>query len=177
MKAQNAKPKKNNYIKYTLLVIALLCISVYGKAQDQSPFPFKTGSEAMMKFFKDSTVISPDLQARRANGTVMLKFSTDVNGTISRIVVYYADDLGLAQPVIDVISKTRGQWVIPGNRMRCDFLLSFTINFNLPANPSPELKEQLYAAYASRRPVTASNEIPLGQVTLLPNVVLTYDVQ
>ncbi len=131
----------------------------------------------MQKFFRDGVVISPDLQAKKANGTVVVKFSADVNGGISRVVVYYADDLTIAEPVIQALYKTRGQWVIPGNRMRGDFLISFTINFNLPASPSPELKDQLYTSYAQRRPVTASNEIPLGQVTLLPNVVVTYDVQ
>jgi hypothetical protein len=177
MKAQNANPKNRSYIKSVLIVIALLFISVCSKAQDQSPFPFKAGSEAMAKFFKDSVSLSPDLQAKRANGTVVIKFSADANGAISRIIVYYADDIILAQPIIEALRKSANQWVIPGNRMRCDFEISFTIGFNLPASPSPELKDQLYAFYADRRHITANNEIPLGQVTLLPNVMLTYEIQ
>lgn len=175
MKVQNANRKRNNFIKYTWCVIALLLISVCGKAQNQSPFPYKQGSEAMMKFFKDTLVVSPDLVARKITGTVVLKFSADANGTISRIVVYYADDVSLAQPVIDALKKTNHQWNIPANNKLYDYLLSFTINYNMPDSSNADLKDQIYKALAQRKQITATNEVPLGPVTLLPNVVVTYE--
>ncbi len=175
MKAQNANPRNKNHIKSTLIIIALLLISICSKAQ--SPFPFKAGSEAMNKFFRDSINISPDLAARKATGTVVLKFSADGNGSISKIVVYYADDVSLTQPVIDALNKSNRQWAIPGNRKLYDYVISFTIYFNLPDNASPELKEQFYKFYSQRRQITAANEVPLGQVTMLPNVIFTYDLQ
>jgi hypothetical protein len=175
MKVQNATPKNRSYIKSTLLIIALLFISVCSKAQDE-PFPFKAGSEAMTKFFKDSLTISPDMMARKATGTVVLKFSADANGGISRMVVYYADDVSLVQPVIDALHKSNHQWTIPANHKLYDYMISFTISFNLPDSASSDLKERFYKFYSQRRPITANNEVPLGQVTLLPNVVVTYDV-
>lgn len=177
MKVQNANPKNRSFAKSIFIVIALLLTSVCSKAQDQSQFPFKAGSEAMTKFFRDSVSLSPDLQAKRAFGTVVLKFSANANGSISRIVVYYADDVSLAQPVIDALNKSNHKWVIPANRKLYDYVISFTIYFNLPDNASTELKDQFYKFYSQRRQITAANEIPLGQVTMLPNVVVTYDVQ
>lgn len=176
MKVQNANPRNRSHIKSILLVITLLFASVYSKAQDQ-PFPFKAGSEAMTKFFRDSLTISPDLAAKKATGTVVLKFSADANGGISRMIVYYADDVSLVQPVIDALHKSNHQWTIPGNRKLYDYLISFTIYFNLPDNASADLKEKFYKFYSQRRQITAANEVPLGQVTLLPNVIVTYDVQ
>jgi hypothetical protein len=158
-------------------VIALLFISVCGKAQDQTPFPFKDGSEAMARFFKDNVTISPDLAAKKVTGTVMLKFTADASGAISRVVVYYADDLSLAQPVIDALNKSNHLWTVPGNRSLYDYVISFSISFNPPDSASQDLKDQFYKAYTQRRQLTATNEIPLGQVTMLPNVVIMYDVQ
>lgn len=177
MKAQNANLRNRTDIKSAIIFIALLLVSVYSKAQDQSPFPFKAGSEAMAKFFRDSLTVSPDLVARKATGTVVLKFSADGSGAISRIIVYYADDISLAQPVIDALNKSNHQWMIPGDRKLFDYVISFTINFNLPDNASQELKDKFYKFYSQHRQITAANEVPLGQVTMLPNVVVTYDAQ
>ncbi|MGN6177558.1 MAG: hypothetical protein ACTHNW_00140 [Mucilaginibacter sp.] len=176
MKVQNANPKNRSYIKSALLIIALLFVSVCGKAQND-PFPFKAGSEAMAKFFRDSIAISPDMMARKATGTVVLKFSADADGGISRMIVYYADDVSLVQPVIDAVHKSNHQWQIPANHKLYDYLISFTVSFNLPDSTSTELKEKFYKFYSQRRQITANNEVPLGQVTLLPNVVVKYDVQ
>jgi len=176
MKVQNAKPKNRSHIKSVWLIIALLFISVCGKAQDE-PFPFKAGSEAMTKFFKDSLTISPDMMARKAAGTVVLKFSADANGGISRMIVYYADDVSLVQPVVDALHKSNHLWTVPANHKLYDYLISFTISFNRPDSASSDLKEKFYKFHAQRRQITANNEVPLGQVTLLPNVIITYDVK
>jgi hypothetical protein len=177
MKAQNATQKSKSCIKSVLIVTVLLLASVCSKAQDQAPFPYKGGSDAMIKFFKDSLPITPDMAFRKTTGTVVLKFSADASGAISRIVVYYADDVSLAQPAIDALNKTNHQWLIPPNRKLYDYLLSVTVYFNMPDNASPELKDAFYKFYAQRKQITAPNEVPLGEVTMLPNVVVTYDVQ
>ena len=177
MTAPNANPKNNAFIKSALLILALLFTSLCGKAQEQLAFPFKGGSDVMAKFFRDSVAITNDIIQKKATGTVIFKFTANQQGKISKLVIYYADDYTLTQPVIDALKKSTGQWVIPSNEKSHDFVLPFTIYFNLPANPSAQLMNDFYSYYAQRHQILSLNQVPMNSATLLPTVVVTYEVQ
>ncbi|MDB5087548.1 MAG: hypothetical protein JWR09_1542, partial [Mucilaginibacter sp.] len=91
--------------RITLSIIALL-ISVSCFAQEEIAFPFQGGKDAMIKFFKDSLVVSQDIIQKKAVGVVMFKFTADVKGNIKKTIIYYADDALLAIPVIEAIKKS-----------------------------------------------------------------------
>jgi hypothetical protein len=178
MKAPNANPKNKLFI--TLLTIATLLFGTLGaKAQEQDdlPFPFKGGNTAMTAFFRDSLTVSPDIIQKKATGTVVMKFTADALGKISRVIIYYADDYTLTQPVIEALKKSSHQWVIPPHEKLHDFILPFTIYFNLPVNPSPQLTSDFYKFYTQRHQILSLNQVPINTATLLPTVVVTYDVQ
>lgn len=155
-----------------LVTISLSCL--YVKAQDQLAFPFQGGKEIMAQFFKDSLVVSPQLIAQRATGTAVFKFTADEKGTIKKIIIYYADDIALTQPMIAALQKSNHKWVIPDHEKLHDFIIPFSIGFTLPATPVPGLQKAMYNYYSHRKPVLASDQVPLDMATLLPAVTINY---
>jgi hypothetical protein len=177
MKAPNATPKNNAFIKSTLIILVLLFVSLCSRAQDELAFPFKGGSEVMSKFFRDSVALTPDIIQKKATGTVIFKFSADQQGNISKLVIYYADDYSLTPPLIDALKKSGHQWVIPPHEKSHDFVIPFTVYFNLPANPGSQLMNDFYSFYTQRHQILSLNQVPMNDATLLPTMVVTYDVQ
>src|SRR6187402_777071 len=98
--------------KIFLFAITLLLCS-YCMAQQQLSFPFQGGKDVMTRFFKDSLTVSKDIIKKRATGTAIFKFTADDKGAISKIVIYYTDDLLLTQPIIEALKKSNHKWIIP----------------------------------------------------------------
>ena len=158
-----------------LLIIALLLSSVYCKAQEGDlAFPFQGGSPVMTRFFKDSLQVSADVKSKKATGTAVIKFTADINGNISRIVIYYADDYVLALPVIDALKRSSKKWIIPNKEKFHDFIIPFSIGYLNPSTGTGEVQKAAYDFYVHRRPITAKDQIPLNAATLLPTVVVEY---
>ena len=143
----------------------------------QAPFPFQGGKIAMNKFFRDSVVISPNIISKRATGTVILKFTANGNGKLSKIIVYYADDARLAGPVVTALKLTADKWVLPGQENSHDYIISFVYKFIPPGDDNPDLEKAVLDYYTKRKPIIANNQVPLDAVTLLPAVILAYDLQ
>ncbi|WP_448701014.1 hypothetical protein ACFGVR_02905 [Mucilaginibacter sp. AW1-3] len=168
-------------MKKVFMLLAAITISGMAIAQQKEtpkkelPQPFKGGNEAYIQFFKDSLQVSPEIINARASGTAVFKFTSDAKGNISKIVVYYADDYLIAQPAIEALKKTNGKWVIPADLKFYDFVIPFTINF-IPSNANRLLTQKtMYTYYAGRKPIVATNQIPLNIATLLPTVVVNYE--
>ncbi|OCX50933.1 hypothetical protein BEL04_19625 [Mucilaginibacter sp. PPCGB 2223] len=143
--------------------------------QKELPQPFQGGNEAYNQFFKDSLQVTGDIIKAKASGTAIFKFTADAKGNISKIVVYYADDYLIAQPAIEALKKTNGKWVIPDKMKFYDFVIPFTINF-IPSNANRLLTQKaMYTFYTTRKPIVATNQVPLNQATLLPTVVVNYE--
>ena len=162
-----------------LIVIALLLTSViYSKAQEGDlAFPFQGGSPVMTKFFKDSLAVSPEIIAKKATGMAVFKFTADVSGKIQKIVIYYADDYLLTVPLIEVLKKSTKKWIIPNKEKFHDFIIPFSINFNRPTTGVAEVQKAAYAFYRQRKPIVAKDQIPLNAATLLPSVIVQYDLK
>jgi hypothetical protein len=163
-------------MKKLLLVITLSLIVFYTKAQETLAFPFQGGKEVMAKFFKDSIVVSPQLISRRAIGTAVFKFTADEKGTIKKIIIYYADDITLTQPIIEALKRSNHKWVIPDHEKLHDFIIPFNITFNPPATSNAALQKAVYNFYTHKKPVITSDQVPLDMATLLPTVAVTYDI-
>jgi hypothetical protein len=176
MKAPNASREKNN-MKKIVLIAAILVTGFYAKAQDQLAFPFQGGKEIMAQFFKDSLVVSPQLIAQKATGTAVFKFTADEKGAIKKIIIYYADDIALTQPIIAALQKSNHKWIIPDHEKLHDFIIPFSIGFTSPATPVPGLQKAMYNYYAHRKPVVATDQVPLDMATLLPAVTINYLLQ
>lgn len=168
-------------MKATFILLAAIMISGMAMAQQteapkkELPQPFKGGNEAYIQFFKDSLQVSPEIIKAKASGTAIFKFTADAKGNISKIVVYYADDYLIAQPAIDALKKTNGNWVIPEKMKFYDFIITFSVNF-IPSNAKRLLTQKaMYTYYANRKPIVAVNQVPLNQATLLPTVVVNYE--
>jgi hypothetical protein len=161
--------------KFILLTIALF-LSGYCIAQQQLAFPFQGGSTAMTQFFKDSISVSPEIIKSKANGTVVFKFTADQKGTIQKLVIYYADDAILAPPLIAALKKSDHKWVVPDNEKTHDFILSFAVNFNPPAEGTPSPQKGVYNFYLKKKPILSTNQVPLDNVTLLPAVLVKYSI-
>ena len=162
-------------MKKSLLIIALF-ISVQSFAQQKLAFPFQGGNRVMMQFFKDSLVVSPEIKQVKATGLVIFKFSADEQGNIKNVVIYYADDVMLARPVIEALKKSSHKWIIPNNEKSHDFILSFSIGFTPSATDVASAKEGLYNFYQKHKPILSANQVPLDNVTLLPTVVVNYKI-
>jgi hypothetical protein len=163
-------------MKKTFLFIAAVLFYINCFAQEQLAFPFQGGKNVMASFFKDSLVVSPEIIQKKASGTVIFKFTADEKGNISKIVIYYADDASLITPVIEALRKSNRKWIIPNREKSNDFLLPVTFGFNQPAVVDEELQKAVYDFNRSRRPIFATDQIPLNLATLLPNVVIKYDL-
>lgn len=150
--------------------------SLLVKAQQELAFPFQGGKQVMMDYFAKAVVINPEMAKRAANGSAVFKFTADEKGTIKKIIVYYADDIMLTQPLIDALKQSDHKWIIPDREKLHDFIIPFAINFNMPAKSTPGVQKALYNYYESRKPVITYNQVPLDMATLLPTITVTYDI-
>ncbi|QQL49615.1 hypothetical protein [Mucilaginibacter ginkgonis] len=162
-------------MKRLVVLAAAVMVSISAMAQKELAFPFQGGQEVMNSFFKQNFEPTNDITKNVAAGLVMLKFTADIDGNIKRIVVYYADDVAMAQPVADLLKKTDKKWIIPDHEKQHDFLLPVSINYNLPAIGQQAIKRKYLQFYAKRSPLLTNNQIPLDAATLLPTVTLSYD--
>lgn len=154
-----------------------LSLGAFAQKQDNAPvFPFKGGIEHMMNFFRDSVIVSQDIIQRKASGQVTIKFTSDPLGRVSRIVVCYADDVSLAQAAINGLKRSSGKWDIPVHFKSYDYLVTFSFNFSPPASPNTDLENSVYDFTINRKPLVTTNQLPLGSVTLLPTVMVNYEI-
>jgi len=145
-------------------------------AQQQLAFPFQGGKEVMNSFFKQNIDVSSDIVKRKVTGTAVFKFTSDTTGAIKKIIIYYADDVSLVTPIIDALKKSDGKWIIPFSEKTHDFLIPFDITFTMPATGSAALQKAVYDFHRTRKPVLATDQIPLDMVTLLPAVIVNYPI-
>jgi hypothetical protein len=145
-------------------------------AQEQLSFPFQGGKAVMTQFFKDSLIISPGIIQKKATGTAVFKFTANEKGAISKIIIYYADDALLAAPIIEALKKSNYKWIIPDHEKTHDFIIPFTISFNRPAIEDGKLRKTVYENYINRKPIISTDQVPLDEATLLPGVVVSYDI-
>jgi hypothetical protein len=145
-------------------------------AQEKLAFPFQGGKDIMTRFFKENLIVSPDIIQRKATGTVIFKFTADEKGTITKIIIYYADDGVLVPPIIDALKKSNHKWVIPDHEKLNDFILPVSYSFNSPATENGDLRKAVYEYNRDRKPIFSTDQIPLDEATLLPTVMVKYDV-
>ena len=162
--------------KLALTFTALLLLSVSCMAQEQLAFPFQGGKEIMTRFFKDSLNLSKDLIKKRAAGTAIFKFTADENGVLSKIVIYYADDLALTPFIVEALKRSSKKWIIPNKEKFHDFILPFSIRHNTPVTGIAEVQKSHYDFYKNSRPFVSADQIPLNESSLLPTVIINYDV-
>jgi hypothetical protein len=163
-------------MKKTILLTIALFLSVYCMAQQQLAFPFQGGSQVMTQFFKDSLTVSRQIIQKRAIGVVVFKFTADDKGVIKKLVVYYADDAILVSPAIDALKKSNHKWIIPDNEKFHDFIIPFSIGFNPLADGDVSAQKAFYDFYTRRKPILSTNQVPLDMVTLLPTIVVNYNL-
>jgi len=163
-------------MKKIILIAVAVLFSVYSMAQTELAFPFQGGAPVMSTFFQDSLKVSPEIVSKRATGTAVFKFTADEKGTIKRIVIYYADDYILTAPIIEALKKSNHKWIIPDHEKSHDFVLPFSISFNPPAVASKVLEKRVYDFYTHRKPILSTNQVPMDNATLLPTVVINYDL-
>lgn len=162
-------------MKRFIFLAAILFSAVYSRAQQGMAFPFQGGKEVMMDYFKKNVVIPEEIKKRKATGTAVLKFTADQKGAIQKIVVYYADDYLITLPFIDALKKSDRKWIIPDDEKLHDFVISFTVSLVIPeGKASADVQKQVYESYKQRRPVFATNPVPLGVTSLLPAIITTY---
>ncbi|MEO8886760.1 MAG: hypothetical protein ABI367_11900 [Mucilaginibacter sp.] len=163
-------------MKKILLSIFTLLFSVSCMAQAQLAFPFQGGKDIMTRFFKDSLTVSKDIIKKRATGMAIFKFTADEQGVISKVVIYYADDLLLTPPIIAALKKSTRKWIIPDHEKFHDFLIPFSVCFNAPDITTTEVQKSSYEFYRNRKRFMSTDQIPLNEATLLPAVVISYDL-
>jgi hypothetical protein len=163
-------------MKRFFLVVIALSISIGAMAQAQLSFPFQGGKEVMTKFFKDNVTVTPQIIAKKASGLAVFKFTADESGTIRKIIIYYADDLLLTEPIIAALQKSNHKWVIPDNEKFHDFIIPFSISFTPPAIQSAALQNAVYSFYRNRKPVLTHDQVPLDMATLLPTIIVNYEL-
>jgi hypothetical protein len=165
-------------MKRFIFLAAILLSAICSRAQQGMAFPFQGGKDVMMDYFKKSVIIPDEVMKRKATGTAVLKFTADEKGAIQKIVVYYADDYLITIPFIDALKKSDRKWIIPNDEKLHDFVISFTVNLTMPeGKASASLQKQVYESYKQRRPVFATNPVPLGVASLLPAIITTYQAQ
>jgi hypothetical protein len=163
-------------MKKNCLLIAFILLSVYGMAQKRSSFPFSGGKEHMMLFFKDSLTVSPDVIKRHATGVVIFKFTADNEGNLSKMVVYYADDPLLIQPVIEALKRSNHKWQIPQGQKFNDYVITFSFNYNSPVTNPLEVQKTVFDNISNRKPYISENQLLLEGGILLPTVLVNYDI-
>ena len=145
-------------------------------AQQQLSFPFQGGKDVMTRFFKDSLTVSKDIIKKRATGTAIFKFTADDKGAISKIVIYYTDDLLLTQPIIEALKKSNHKWIIPDHEKFHDFIVPFSIRLNAPVTGVAEEQRSHFDFYKNSKPMVSADQIPLNEASLLPTVSINYDI-
>jgi len=130
----------------------------------------------MSQFFRDSVAVSPEIVHKKAVGTVIFKFTADINGNIKKVIIYYADDYVLTTPLIEALKKSNHKWVIPNHEKTHDFVIPFTVYFNLPSTDSKAVTDGLYQFFTERKPILSTNQIPMDDATLLPTIVVRYNL-
>ncbi len=163
-------------MKKTLLLFVAILFTINCFAQQDLAFPFQGGKEVMNNFFKENVDIPTDLVKKRATGNAVFKFTSDTSGTIKKIIIYYADDVSFVQPLIDALKKSDGKWIIPFRTKTHDFIIPFSISFTQPTAASPALQKAVYDFQRKRQPVLSKDQVPLDMVTLLPTVVINYQL-
>lgn len=163
-------------MKKTLLLFAATLFTITCFAQQELAFPFQGGKEVMNNFFKEHVDVTTELAKKRAAGNAIFKFTSDTTGTIKKIIIYYADDVTLVQPLIDALKKSDGKWIIPFRTKTHDFIIPFSINFTHPTVASPALQKAVYDFQRKRQPVLSTDQVPLDMVSLLPTVVINYQI-
>jgi hypothetical protein len=166
-------------MKKILVLFTAILISGYAMAQmipiaTDLPAPFKGGTDAMKAFFRDSLEVTPTIQKAKASGMVIFKFTADAKGNLSKMVVYYADDLMLTEPIIEALKRTSGRWVIPVDHKVYDFIIPFSINFKPGTAPKPATVKAVLDYAKSKRPIVADDQVPLNAATLLPTIIINY---
>jgi hypothetical protein len=156
--------------KLILMLMATLSFS-YAMAQAEMDFPFQGGSRVMADYFTNHVVITDLIKQRAASGVVVMKFTSDEKGSIIKMVVYYADDVSLTEPVIAALKGTAGKWIVPVKQKFYDFLIPFSINIDAP---TAKANKAMLAYYNNRTPIVANDQIPLNLVSLLPTVQIKY---
>ena len=155
-------------------ITSLLCL--HCMAQEQLAFPFQGGKDIMTRFFKDSLEVSDGIIQKKATGSVILKFTADTKGSISKIIVYYAEDAVLVACVIDAIKKSNHKWVIPAHEKYYDFILPVIFAFNKPPTVGPDIRKAVYDYNRNHKAIFSTDQIPLNLATLLPAVMVNYDL-
>ncbi len=150
--------------------MAVLCFG-YAMAQDEMDFPYQGGKQVMADYFKTNIAVTELIKLRAASGLVVMKFTADDKGGIIKMVVYYADDASLTEPVIKALRGTNGKWIVPDKQKSYDFLIPFSINIDAP---NAKASKAMLQFYNSRVPIIATDQIPLNTVSLLPTVQVKY---
>lgn len=158
------------------MLLAVVFTTTAAMAQKTLDYPYQGGQEAMNQFFNNNFVPSAEIKQARAAGTVTLKFTADPKGAIKKIIVYYADDLSLVQPVADLIKKTDKKWIIFDGEKMHDYIITFAISYNTPQTGAATANKAYTTFYARRTPIFTNNQVPLDMATLLPTVALKYDL-
>lgn len=163
-------------MKRTYLLIAALFITTCSFAQEELTFPFQGGHKIMDRFFRDSTLFTSTQKNVKASGMAIFKFSADDRGMVSKIVIYYADDLALTEPILNALRKSSKKWIIPNHEKIHDFILPFNVGFNIPTTGNAEVQSEHYNFYLHKKPFASPDQIPMDEATLLPPVFLKYDL-
>ncbi|GAB3923715.1 hypothetical protein [Mucilaginibacter myungsuensis] len=156
--------------RLVLLLVAIMAISS-AKAQQEMDFPFQGGQRVMADYFTNTVNATELMKQRGAYGLVIMKFTADNKGSIIKMVVYYADDASLPEPVIAAMKGTNGKWIIPAKEKSYDFIIPFSINLDGPIEASAK---PMFDFYNSRQPITTKDQVPLNTVSLLPTVQIKY---
>ena len=164
-------------MKKIILVAVAIFVSSFCMAQEELSFPFQGGHPIFNRFFRDSVIVTPEIIAKKATGSAVFKFTADINGNISKIVVYYTDDLMLTPPIIAALKKSTHKWIIPNHEKFHDFILPFSMRFNIPLTGNAGVQRAYYDFYLHHKPMMAADQIPMNEATLLPPVEIFYDLQ
>ena len=163
-------------MKKVFLFTITILLSINCIAQEQLSFPFQGGKEIMTRFFKENLIVPKDAVKKRITGTAIFKFTADENGALSKIVIYYADDLALAPFIIEALKKSSSKWIIPNKEKFHDFILPFSIRHNTPVTGAAEVQKSHYDFYKNSKSFVSADQIPLNEASLLPAVIVNYDV-
>lgn len=153
-----------------MMLLATLSFS-YAMAQQELDFPFQGGSQVMNDYFARNLKITDLIKQRAASGTVIMKFTSDPKGSIIKMVVYYADDASLIEPVIAALKGTDGKWIIPDKQKFYDFVIPFSIAI---ASPDAKASKAMLQYFNTKNPIVATDQVPLNLVTLLPAISVKY---
>jgi hypothetical protein len=159
--------------KLFLTLIVAFSISC-AMAQAEMDFPFQGGKKVMYDYFADNIKVTDLIKQKAATGLVMVKFTSDEKGSIVKMVIYYADDASLAEPIVKALKATNGRWIVPAGQKTYDFIIPFSINITVADDKASAAMLQYYN---TRQPIVATNLVPLDMVSLLPIVQVKYSLE